>query len=176
MTDIAAFERQVIHALAPKLRERLQRAFNADEDIEEVFGDPAQVAEKMAASLPTGHSYNDIAGPFYNTSGLMRWLGISRQALHQRAAKHALLACPTADGAVVYPAWQFLPGGTTIPALADVLGILAEGTDDTWMVALWLQAPSDRLDGNRPSDWLRDGGDPRRILTMAREVAARWKV
>lgn len=175
MTDIAAFERQVMRALGPKLHERLQRASDAELSIEVLFGDPTDLAEKMAASLPASHTYNDISGPFYDTAGLTRWLGISRQAVHQKVTKHALLACPTADGVTVYPAWQFLPNGATIPALPEVLSTLAEGTDDAWMIALWMQAPSDLLDETRPSDWLRTGGAPQRVLAMARNTAARWK-
>lgn len=174
-TDIAAYERQVMRVLGPKLRERLKRASDADLDLEDVFGDPEQVAEKMAASLPSSHAYDEISGPFYDTAGLTRWLGISRQAVHQKAAKSALLACPTADSGNVYPAWQFLPNGSTIPALGDVLAVLADSTDDAWMITLWMRAPSDLLDGHRASEWLRNGGDPQRVLTMARDTAARWK-
>lgn len=176
MADLTAFERQVMRELGPRLRDRLQRASDADLSVEVLFGDPATLAETMVASLPASHVYNEISGPFYDTAGLTRWLGISRQAVHQRAAKHALLACPTVDGGTVYPAWQFLPNGATIPALPEVLSALADGTDDAWMLALWMQASSDLLDGNRPSDWLRKGGDPQRVLAMARDTAARWKV
>ncbi|MGB8405910.1 MAG: hypothetical protein WCE30_17760 [Mycobacterium sp.] len=176
MTDIADYERQVMRVLGPKLHERLQRASDADINIEDLFGDPEQVAEKMAASLPASHAYDDISGPFYDTAGLSRWLGISRQAVHQKVAKHTLLACPTADGGNVYPTWQFLSNGATIPALADVLTVLAGGTDDAWMIALWMQAPSELLDGDRASDWLRKGGDPKRVMTLARDTASRWKV
>lgn len=176
MTDIADFERQVMRVLGPKLHERLQRASDAELSIEDLFGDPEQVAEKMAASLPASHRYDDISGPFYDTAGLVKWLGISRQAVHQKVAKHALLGCPTADGSTLFPTWQFLPNGATIPALAEVLAVLAEGTDDPWMIALWMQAPSALLDGHRASGWLRRGGDPQRVLTIARDTAARWKV
>lgn len=175
MTDVADFERRVMRVLGPKLHERLQRAIDADVDIEDLFGAPEQVAEKMAASLPASHAYDDISGPFYDTAGLARWLGISRQAVHQKVAKHALLACPTADGSNVYPTWQFLPNGATIPSLVEVLGALADGTDDAWMIALWMQAPSELLDGNSASGWLRTGGDPDHVLAMARDTAARWK-
>ena len=42
---------------------------------------------------------------------------MSRQALHQRVARHAILACPIGVS-VVYPTWQFLDNGATIPSLA----------------------------------------------------------
>ena len=176
MTDVADFERQVMRVLGVKLHELLERASEADISLAELFGDPVQVAEKMVASLPTSHDFDGISGPFYDTAGLSRWLGISRQAVHQKVAKRTLLACPMANGGGnVYPVWQFLPNGATIPSLADVLRVLADGTDDSWMIALWMQAPSKLLEGDNASDWLRKGGDPQRVLSLARDIAARWK-
>ena len=174
MTDLATFERQVMKSVGEKLHARLQKAREADIG-PEAFGDPEEIADAMAAVLPLGHVYDEISGPFYDTTGLTRWLGISRQALHQKAARHAILACPLEDGGVVYPTWQFLSNGATIPALVDVLSALAASTDDTWMIALWMQAPSEHLDGQRPSEWLRDGGDPERVISLGRGIAARWR-
>lgn len=176
MNDIRALECHGMRALGSELNKLLQRVCGADLNFEDLFGDPGQVAEKVAASLPASHTYDDVSGPYYDTAGLTRWLGVSRQAVHQKVTKRAVLACSTADGDTVYPTWQFLPNGATIPALAEVLSTLADGTDDTWMVALWMQARSDLLDGHPPSGWLRSGGDPRRVLAMARDTAARWKV
>lgn len=174
MTDLASFERQVMRSVGEKVHARLKEAGEAKLDVR-AFGDPEEIAEAMAAALPLGHVYDEISGPFYDTSGLSRWLGISRQALHHRATRHTILVCPLDDGAVVYPAWQFLKNGATIPAFAEVLATLAEGTDDPWMLALWMRAPSDDLDGQCPSDWLRRDGDPQRVLSMARRVVAGWR-
>ena len=77
------------------------------------------------------------------------------------------------DG-VVYPTWQFLDNGATIPSLAEVLATLAEGTDDAWMIALWMRAPSEDLEGEPPSGWLRNGRDPERVIAMAYQVASSW--
>ena len=174
MTDLATFERQVMKSVGEKLHARLKKAREADIG-PEAFGDPEEIADAMTAVLPLGHVYDEISGPFYDTAGLTRWLGISRQALHQKATRHALLACPLDDGGVVYPTWQFLPNGATIPALAEVLAVLAAGTDDAWMVALWMQAPNEHLDGRRPSEWLREGRDRQEVIEIARSVAARWR-
>ncbi|MGH3562625.1 MAG: hypothetical protein ACRDTN_12710, partial [Mycobacterium sp.] len=138
------------------------------------FGDPEDIANAMVAALPLGHVFDDISGPFYDTTGLTRWLGVSRQALHQKVARHAILACPLEDGGVVYPTWQFLDSGATIPSLAEMLATLAEGTDDAWMIALWMRAPNENLGGDRPSEWLRAGRDPQRVIAMARHVASNW--
>lgn len=128
------------------------------------------------ATPPAESPWDTLVGPFFDSDGAQARLGVSHQAMHEKVSKHALLACPTADGVTVYPTWQFLPNGATIPALAEVLSTLAAGTDDAWTIALWMQARSDLLDGHRPSDWLRKGGDPHRVLVMARDTAAQWKV
>ncbi len=174
MTDVAAFERQLISSLSGKIRERLRKANEAQLDVA-TLGDPEQLAEAMAAVLPVGHVYDEICGPFYDTAGLTSWLGISRQALHQKLGRHQILACPLADGGSVYPAWQFLISGATIPSLADILSALATGTDDPWMTALWMRAPNPDLDGDRPSEWLRRGGDPEHVRQAARSAAAGWR-
>lgn len=173
MTDLASFERQLIRSVSQKVHNRLRRAREAQLG-PEAFGDAEQIADAMVAALPLGHAFDEISGPFYDTSGLARWLGISRQALHQRVARHAILACSLEDGGVVYPTWQFLDSGATIPSLAEVLTALAKGTDDPWIIALWMRAPNEDLDGNRPNEWLRNGHDPQRVVAMARQVAASW--
>lgn len=173
MADLASFEQEIMRSVARKVHDRLRKAHEAQLAPEQ-FGDPEDIADAMVAALPLGHVFDEISGPFYDTSGLGQWLGISRQALHQRAARHAVLACPLDDGGVVYPTWQFLDSGATIPWLAEVLVTLAEGTDDKWMMALWMRAPSDGLDGDRPSDWLRNGKDPQPVIAMAQQVAAGW--
>jgi len=174
MTDLAVLEREIMRSVGRKVHDRLRKAAEAQLS-PEAFGDPEAIAEAMVAGLPLGHVFDELSGPFYDTSGLTRWLGISRQALYQKVARHAILACPLADGGVVYPAWQFLGSGATIPSLGAVLTTLAEDTDDAWMMALRMRAPSDQLDGNCPSDWLRKGRDAERVIAMAREVASSWR-
>lgn len=173
MADLASFERQIMRSVSQKVHARLRKASEAQLG-PEAFGDPEDIADAMVAALPLGHVFDEISGPFYDTSGLSRWLGISRQALHQKAARHIILACPLDDGGVVYPTWQFLDSGATIPSLAPVLAALAHGTDDAWMIALWMRAPSEDLEGHAPSDWLRDGRDPERVIAMAHQVASGW--
>jgi hypothetical protein len=74
----------------------------------------------------------------------------------------------------VYPAWQFTEDGTTVPHLAEVLGVLRAGTDSPWTQALWLCAPAEYLDGSTPAEWLAAGRDPAPVLLAARADAARW--
>lgn len=174
MTSLASFEQKIMQSVSRKVHDRLRRAAEAQVDAA-AFGDPDEIADAMVAALPLGHVFDEISGPFYDTSGLTRWLGITRQALHQKVARYAILACPLEDGGVVYPTWQFLDNGATVPSLGRVLSVLAEGTDDPWMIALWMRAPNEQLRGERPSDWLRAGRDPQRVIVAAREVAAGWR-
>jgi hypothetical protein len=173
MTDLGSFEREIMRSVGQKVHDRLRKASEAQLG-PEAFGDPEDIADAMVAVLPLGHVFDEVSGPFYDTSGLSRWLGISRQALHQRVARHAVLACPLADGGVVYPTWQFLDNGATIPSLAEVLDTLSGGTDDAWMIALWMRAPSEDLEGQPPSEWLRQGHDPQQVIAMARQAASSW--
>lgn len=174
MTDLATFEEQVMRSVQAKVHDRLLRAREAEVD-PAALGDPDEIATAMVAALPLGHTFDVISGPFYDTAGLTTWLGITRQGLHQKVGAHSILACTLAEGGgLVYPTWQFLETGATIPSLADVLRILAMGTSDNWMVALWMRAPNDDLDGLRPSEWLRTGKDPDQVLSLAREIASKW--
>jgi hypothetical protein len=93
-----------------------RRAAPANMDPEEI-GDPDDLA---AGALPASHPFDAVIGPFYDTTGLTKWLGVSRQALHQRVKVGSILGCPLDDGAIVYPAWQFVDNDATAPGLADL--------------------------------------------------------
>ncbi len=173
-TDLSVLEQQILRSVGLKVRARLRKAAEAQVG-PEAFGDPEDIADAMVAALPLGHPFDEVAGPFYDTAGLGRWLGVSRQAVHQRAARRAILGCPLADDTTVYPVWQFLDNGATLPGLAAVLAELAEGSDDAWMAALWLRASNEQLDGASPADWLGDGGETAPVIEAARRVAAGWR-
>jgi hypothetical protein len=136
--------------------------------------DPQQVAERAAALIPTPHPFAQL-GPFYPTSSVTKWLGITRQALDQRVRARKLLGCPTADGGQrVYPVWQFTEDGHCIPHLAAVLDALYLGIDDPWTWATWLAAPvPGRFNGVPAYRWLAQGHDAEPVLAEARRTAAR---
>lgn len=174
MTDLATYERDVLANVQRRLRAVLEFSDRSAGDIAGL-GSPEDVAEAMVAALPTAHPLDSAVGPFYDTAGLTAWLGVTRQALNKQVHAHRLLAVRTADGATLYPAWQFTPAGATIPGLDGVLAALAEGTDDTWMVALWLRAPHSELGGRSPSEHLAGGRDVAPVVRAARAVAGRWR-
>ena len=156
----------VVSAVARKLQSV------SESDLAEV--DPEQVAERVAALIPTPHPFAQL-GPFYPTRAVTKWLGITRQALDHRVRARKLLACPTSDGGDrVYPVWQFTDDGRPIPHLAEVLSALHEGIDDPWTWATWLAAPvPGRFHGKPAYQWLAEERDAASVLTEARRTAGR---
>lgn len=141
--------------------------------------DAEWIADAMLNAIPTAHPFDGL-GPFYDTTGLSRWMGISRQAVHQKVKNHQLLAPVTGDGQRVYPAWQFTPDGKTVPGLSAVLRILLPNTDQ-WTASIWLTTPSERLGNESAVDHLRrtSTAAPQNepltaVLSAAREDATRW--
>ena len=117
----------------------------------------------------------DIVGPFYDTAGLVTWLGYTKQAIEKRRKAHKLLGCRTTDGKWLYPVWQFQEDGEPLPGLPEALRLLSEGLDDGWTIALWFTGETpERLDGASPRDWLRQGGEPQAVLDIARIDSAAW--
>jgi len=113
------------------------------------LGDLDELAARMVAALPSVHPWDAAAGPFYDTAGLMHWLGVSRQALADRVRRGTLLACRTSDGHLLYPILQF---GRT--GVIDVVGILGRAGADGWAIGVWLTTPSPAFDGESAVDHL----------------------
>lgn len=160
----------LLSSVVSAMARRLQSV--SDEDLARI--DPQQIAERAAALIPIPHPYAQL-GPFYPTSAVVKWLGLTRQALDQRVRARKMLGCPTSDGGQrVYPVWQFTDGGQVIPQLAEVLDALHEGIDDPWTWATWLAAPvPGRFDGMPAHRWLAEGRDAEPVLIEARRTAGR---
>src|SRR3954468_18562733 len=118
------------------------------------LGDLDELAARMVSALPTQHPYDEPLGPFYDTTGLVSWLGISRQAVADRVRRGTLLACRTQDGHLVYPAWQFARDGAVRPGVVEAVGEFARRGTDGWSTALWLTTPSDVFGGQSAVDYL----------------------
>jgi len=173
VTKLDRFEDSILDELRPRIRKQLGSLAAADIDPSSL-GAPEDLAESMAAALPSSHPFDDIVGPFHDTAGLRKWLGLTRQGINHRVQTHQLLACPLDDGTNAYPTWQFASNGTVIPGVPEVLSMLSTGTNDNWQKALWFSAPSDELSNRSPRDWLvkRRRVDP--VVELATHTAARW--
>lgn len=161
-------ERAILDRLRPGLHQHLRLLSRAQ--VAEV--DPGWMADVMLNALPTQHPFAEL-GPFYDTAGVTGWLGISRQALHQKVKTHQVLACTTGERQRVYPAWQFSTDGRPILGLPQILRVLLPATDP-WTAAIWLTTPADRLDDLSAIEWLTSRRDLAQVLGAAREDAARW--
>jgi hypothetical protein len=166
-------EDRIVDALRIRIHKQLGAIAAADIDLSSL-GAPEDLADSMAAVLPASHPFDLLVGPFYDTSSLRKWLGLSRQRLNQRVKSHQLLACPLEDGGNVYPTWQFRSNGTVVTGLQDVLPILSQGTNDSWQVALWFNTPSEKLGNVSPKDSLLNGRRVGPVIELATETAARW--
>jgi hypothetical protein len=173
--DALAYEHALLDEIGAQVHHVMADMQERGESPEDL-GDARAVARLMVQALPRPHSLGEKVGPFYDTPGLAKWLGVTRQALDARVRNHTLLGLPTSgNGPRVYPVWQFTSDRSVIPHLSDVLRALATGSSDPWTYALWLSARTDdAYAGMSAAEWLAAGRDPATVLAEARADAARW--
>jgi len=142
------------------------------------LGDLDDLAAKMVAALPSVHPYDTALGPFYDTSGLNQWLGVSRQALADRVRRGTLLACRTSDRHLLYPALQFGRTGQVRPGVVDAVGILSRAGADGWAMGAWLTSPTNAFGGESAVDHLvlhhSSQAAVDLVVAVAQADAARW--
>lgn len=142
------------------------------------LGDVDELADRMVAALPVVHPLDQPLGPFYDTGGLVAWLGISRQALFDRVRRGTVLACRTADGHVVYPSLQFGRNGAVRPGVQDAVRAFVRKGADGWAIGAWLTTPSPVFDGHSAVDYLvlhrSSAAAVARVAQAAGHDAAQW--
>jgi hypothetical protein len=164
----------VTDRLREALGERLAAYSRAGHSLAEL-GLAEELAQRMLAAVPAPSRWDDLLGPFYDTRGVTRLLGgVSRQAVADRRERRTLLGLKTADGVLVYPAFQFDERGEVISGLAAVLQCFDREAADDWTVGGWLVSKHRGLDGESVVEWLRGGGDPARAEILARDAARRF--
>lgn len=162
--------KHVRHALAG-LAERYAEKGRSLEDL----GTAQEIAIRMLASVPAPSDWDDLVGPFYSTGKLAQLLGnISRQAIAERRERRTLLGLRTADGAYVYPAFQFTEHNEVLSGLAEVLQCFDRMYVDGWTVAGWLMASQRSLGGRSVIDHLAAGRGREKPVALARSQAARY--
>lgn len=113
-------------------------------------------------------------GPSLTTMQVAELLGVgSRQAVHDRVRRRRLLALPTAERDLAYPAFQFSETGEPYAEIGLVLDAFADAVLSPHTVASWLVTPQAALAGSTPIEWIRDGRQPEPLVTTARRGAAR---
>lgn len=174
MTTFSEQERKLMDLLAHSVHRKFVAARAADVPVD-VFEDVEVIARSMTAALPTIHidGYGQIVGPFYDTTGLAQWRGVSRQAINKAARAQAVIACRLVGGKWVYPTWQFTDSRTTHPDLATLWATL-RAAGDSWTCAIWLRNPQTDLGDRSPVDWIFDGRSLEVVLDLARVDAQGW--
>lgn len=172
------FRHDLLEAVDRAVEARLRDVERRGGDVA-LLGDPHELAQRMAATLPVAaHPFDVELGPFYDTTGLSRWWGVSRQALADRVRRGTLLACRTADGHLVYPAFQFARDGAVRPGIAEAVAVLTRAGADGWTTAVWLTTPSSAFDGESAVDHLvvhrASAGSVSRVVRQATADAAAW--
>ena len=157
-----------VDALTEALRERISarvedlRAQGRSLDLADV----EELADRMLAALPTVHPLDQPLGPFYDTAGLVAWLGISRQALFDRVRRGTVLACRTSDGHLVYPSLQFGRNGAVRPGVVEAVGAFTRRGVDGWSVGAWLTTPTPVFGWQSAIDYL--------VVHRSSPTAVRW--
>ena len=138
------------------------------------LGSAEDLAKRMTAAVPAPSPWAEI-GPFYGTTSVSRLLGgISRQAISDRRKRGTVLGLKTADGAWVYPTFQFDDHHAVLEGLPEVWKILRASGADEWTLASWLTSSLATLEQHSPIDWLRLGENREALLTAARDAARRF--
>lgn len=131
----------------------------------------------MADAVLAANRINDRLGAFYTTDRVKKVLGgISRQAVSERVKNDRLLRVTTADGVLLFPAFQFA-SGAILPGLQELLKILLDSRVDGWTVAYWLTARLALLGEATALDVLASGDSDRiaELERLARDDAAGWR-
>lgn len=167
MSTAQTYEQDLLQAISAGLQRRLH-----GQD-PRTLGEPVAVAERMLAAVPEPHPWDEQIGPFYDTPALVRLLGITKQAVADRAKRRTVLRVTTRQGRHLYPVFQF-EGRTLHRGFSAVLQEFRDAPVDGWAVASWLTTPAAALDGETPAAWLRAGGDTAPVVHLAADAAARW--
>lgn len=138
------------------------------------IGDARKLGRRGALLAVAGTVWRRHLGPLLNTRQVADLLGVgSRQAVNDRVRRQRILALPTHERDLAYPAFQFNEQGEPYAGIALVLEAFAGAVLSPHTVASWLVTPQGALDGSTPVEWMGEGRDPARLVTAARRSASR---
>jgi hypothetical protein len=121
----------------------------------------------------SGAVWRAFLGPLLSRTEVQELIGAeSAGEIDALVAEQRLLALPTHEGDVVYPAFQFRADGTPHPVIGRVIEILSPVVESPYMIASWLRSKKADLGGRTPLEWLEKGRDPRRVVVEARLSAS----
>lgn len=135
----------------------------------------AELGRRAAEAAMAPLIWGDAVGERWDTTATAEFLGVTRQALHDRVRRGTILGVP-GRGVTWFPTWQFdLARREVRPGAAKVLGVFRcmEQPLQAVEIASWARQPQPELDALSPADWLADGRPDETLLDAARHTAAR---
>jgi hypothetical protein len=119
--------------------------------------------------------WGEAVGERWSTTYVAEFLGVSRQALHERVKRGTLLGV-LGRGTTWFPTWQFdIANRNSRPVVPTVLHAFRH-TDPPLApveVAAWALSPQVELEDLTPADWLAAGRPESAVVDAARQTAAR---
>lgn len=168
-------ERLTVRELAERFNvaEEAVRAF-AQTAGELLDGEPLSPAEARRAAMlaAAGVAWERALGPLLSAGQARELLDVSRQRVDELLRAKRLIGLRERSGRRRYPLFQF-DDGRPIEPLVKAFWIVAEGAASDWTAASWCVHSEPALGDRSAVDWLRAGNDPERVLTIARQDAAR---
>lgn len=171
MAEVSEVERKLIDLLTDRVHSAFAAARRAG--VESILDDAEGIADAMSAALPVLDPMDELIGPFYDTGGLVKWLGKTRQTLSEQTRNGALIGMQSADGKWVYPIWQFESDGRVNPELVRLWRTLRTEAP-AWTAATWMCVPSPDLEGDSAVAWIKAGRDTGPIDFAAADDVERW--
>ncbi|MCP3426741.1 hypothetical protein NBM05_12200 [Rothia sp. AR01] len=163
-----------------EIDERIDRSLEEMADAGELSDTTPGHAERLAhaavRAIRTANRVTTQVGPLYSRDRVMKVLGVgSRQALHDRIRRHALLRVFSAEGQALFPVLQFRDGAVD-PGLVPYLKILLGSGASGWTVLYWLTSPAARFGGRTPLQVVEAGDreELAQLTAVARDDAAGW--
>ena len=135
----------------------------------------------MATPEAGKSEWNKILGPFYGANRVSRMLGLTEEQVSSGYRERGLLGCRTRDGALVFPAFQFVQNEqdqswSLVEGLSTVVSVFADPRVhvDDWTLASWTRSFLRDLKGESIVDHLKAGKGVEGPFAIARDVADRW--
>ncbi len=144
--------------------------------VSEILGErPISVesARRAAVLAVAGQAWENDLGPLLASSQVRELLGnVSRQRVDELLRAHRLIGLLDSSGRRRFPLFQFGERGP-LESLIAAFWIVASGAVSEWSAASWCTAPDDALGGLTPVLWAREDRDAGRLMSVARQDAAR---
>ena len=121
--------------------------------------------------------WGEVVGERWSTTETAEFLGVTRQALHDRVKRGTLLGVP-GRGVTWFPTWQLNRGKRQVrPVTAELIQAFRDLDRplEAIEIAAWAQRPRADLDDLSPADWIAEERADGNVVTAALRSAAQLR-